>query len=310
MGYFKYNDQSISCYEFNPITSKWAIKSTYSANLCTDKCTYGSRSFKSNILYNVEDIYYDSANNQYHLFVNTKIEELGLFSIGEIITDQNFNFNRYEITAISTSRVNFYAINLQGNTIRVIYQKPNVITNGHPSTESFNFVGYYKVLPGGDTVMYDNTNYSIISPTVATLIGRNLLVNSSSQQNQFDLYNLTDKQITKVSLMAKNTYNSDIIWSQLNLNSVNFITVNRDDSTCLLNRNLNLYSIKIINNQPVFSNVYSNWFPGNSSVAISQGVLYQQKLFFLVNNFELWSFDQDHLTIDFSQPGVVTRIPL
>lgn len=308
LGYLKYDQLQIYSYELDPSSYKWISKSNFAANVCKGGCPSRSGSsipIEKDVVTFVENAYF--YNKQYHFIVNTyALSDLPFrYRIGEVLTDQNLAFSGHQELAYSTQPLSFYASDFQRDTLRFLYERPNVTTRPNPlNNNPIDYTvpsGGFRPPAGSYTIW--PVSESLVDPTISLFIGQKLVINSGVSPSRFTVFDLSKGQFKNVG-----TANFTGVWTPA---APRLITIADGNQAYLVNSNLNLYRVTVKpDNTPVFQNFYSEWFPGNSANAISQGILYQNKLLFLVNDYQLWEFDPNQLTIDFSRPGAVTIVSL
>lgn len=295
---------TIYSYEFDPTTIKWTGKGRFQNELCQGKCQSRDPTRPTRLyITGINNAYF--ANNEYHLFVNTYLAGDGFlqrYGIGEVITDQNF---AYKTTSSFLNNVlpSYYSlINVQDDRAIAIRNSLNSQPTGNPYLTG----GYSTTLSTNKSTFYNTKE--VISPTVACVISNKLVANASDFVNTFSVYDLDDQGLKKLSTVSYSDRNK--LWLPSDVAS-RTLAVSQGDHAYLLNNLLNIYRLTLnTKNEPVFTSIYTGWFPATSPTAFNRGVIIGDTLWFLVNNYELWTINPNQITIDFNRPGAVTIVSL
>ncbi len=304
LAYLKYDQQQMDGYELDPVSSRWAGKFSFPVNVCKSGCSgysYSGSTNSFNILIDVETVFY--GNSQYRIIAKgLSLGDLYRYRIHELLLNQQFNYLSQSVLDYSSKEIRFYASDFQKDTLRLLYNRPDYTTRPQFPPIDFTILsGFYKSTTG--SLNRWPITESLVDATISLFIGQKLVINSGASQSKFTVFDLSKGQFRNVG-----TANFTGVWTPA---SSRLIAIADGNQAYLLNSNLNLYRVTVKpDNTPVFENFYANWFPGNSANAISQGVLYQGKLLFLVNDYQLWEFDPSQLTIDFNRPGAVAIVSL
>lgn len=302
--YLKYDQVQMDTYELDPTVARWVSKSSFPVNVCKSGCSGSSyiSNSGSSIVVDVENAYY--SNNQYHLIAKTFSLEDQYYKnrFHDLLLDQQFKYLSQNVLDYSSKDLKFHCSDFQKDTLRLLYNRPDYTTRPQfPPLDLTILAGFYKPATGS-TTRWPITE-SLVGPTISMFIGQKLVINSEASQSRFVVFDLSKGQFNRVR-----SVDFTGVWTPGN---TRLITIADGNQAYLLNSNLNLLKVTVpVLNVPVFENFYRDWFPGNSANAITQGILYQGKLVFLVNDYQLWEFDPNQLSINFNRPGAVTIVPL
>lgn len=306
-GYFAYRSDIIYGYELDAASGQWTEKGKFQNKYC-QVCvnpvpTDPSQAPTIRYITGINSAYF--ANNEYHLLVNTwRTGGTGLLrhGIGEVITDQNFASKALNINFEHFQSSYYSLADVQSDRAVIIRNSPT----SQPTGNAYLTAGYSTTLSTNKSAFY-NTKESI-SPSVACVVSNKLIANSSELVNTFSVYDLDDVGLKKLTTVAYADRNK--LWIPTDVTN-RVLSISKGDHAFLLNNLLNIYRVTLnTKNEPVFTSIYSGWFPANSATAFNQGIVIGDVLWFLVNSDELWTINPNQLTIDFTRPGAVSIVTL
>ena len=249
------------------------------------------------------------ANNQYYLLASLFQSGESTRTLGNIIINKDFtykNFTSYTAFISPSFGIATYSlIDIQTDRALVICRSPNTDRASYINGKSEVTRISQTIFSTSNLIQYASIDETF-TPTIACVISNTLVANSRAQVNMFRVYDLADINLKRKDSVSYSGRNQ--IWDAPGI-STNVLAISEGDHAFVLNNLLNIYKVTLNTvHKPVFTNIYTGWFPAVSATAINKGFAFKGSLWFLVNNYELWKINPDQLLIDYNRD--YTIVPL
>jgi hypothetical protein len=328
LSYISFNKSQFSAYTYSGATRSWVNSNSITLNKSALVYPY----------YSISSAYF--VDNQYYVFVkkqpnerlaNNPTAEFGVFKTDVTMSSASYTPISYDVlppdaflTHFSDKAATFLISLIRPilTTCQICYDRnlPNVagykytfssssvtrsvsfpvdIVSQEPFTQDIVFTGGYR----GN--LYPTTVYK---PTTMVMINDKIAMNRKKAEGDFRTYQTLPSSIS-ITEVSRAPIGGSQVDGCLSYGSI--ISLSQGTESWVLDRCQQLHKVTLnADNQPVFTKKYSAWFPAGNFSDNSQGVIYEGKLYFLINRNELWSFDPNQITIDYTRPGTFTIVSL